>query len=349
MAFEKPTLPQLRSRIIADIELGTGKAASSRGDIYYPIAMAHAGACYGLHGHLDYNRDQLFDDSSDDEHLLLRAAEYGIYQIAAFRAEGTADITGVNGSVIPVETLFQRDDLFWRVTAEATISDGSATLNLRAVLPGLSGNLEAGTQLSILATLVGVDTEATVVSMAGGADAEAVSRVRERLADRRKNPPMGGAPHDYVAWAQTAHVDVTRAWCFNNENGPGTVVVRFVTDGLASPIPEAGLMTIVYNYIDAVRPAGMAGFAVGELVAKPVDIEFQSLDPDTAATRSAVTAELDDMIRRTVEPGGTLRISKIREAISTASGEEDYEIDLDANITSAVNELIVLGTITWPT
>lgn len=349
MAFEKPTLAALRSRIIADIELATGKPASLRGDIYYPLAMAHAGGCYGLHGHLDYNRDQLFDDSSDDEHLLLRAAEFGIYQIPAARAEGSATINGNDGAVIPAETLFKLGDVLWRVTADATVASGSATLTLRAVTAGLSGNLAPGTMATIMTTVIGVDTQAEIITMTGGADAEAVARVRERLAERKQNPPMGGAPHDYVAWAKEAHVDVTRAWCYSNENGPGTVVIRFVTDELESPIPTLTHITAVSDYVDSVRPAGMAGFEVGVLVATPVDIEFLSLLPDTTATREAVEAELDDMIRREAEPGATLRISKIREAISSATGEEDYEIDLTANITSAVNELIVLGTITWPT
>lgn len=348
MAFEKPTLAQLRERVIADIELHTGQSASQRGDIYFPIAMAHAGACYGIHGHLDYNRDQLFDDSADDEHLLLRAAEMGIYQIPAYRAEGTATITGNDAAVIPAETLFKLGDVFWRVTADATISAGEATLNLRALIGGAAGNAAAGASLTIMTTIAGVDTSATVVSLTGGADIEAISRVRERLAERKQNPPMGGAPHDYIAWAKAAHPDVTRAWCYSNENGPGTVVVRFVTDNLPSPIPDPAVINAVKEYIDTQRPAGMAGFEVATLVAKPLDITFTLLSPNTAAVQQAVQAELDDMIRREAVPGGTIKLSWIHEAISIAQGETDHAIDVDADVTALPNELIILGTLTWP-
>jgi uncharacterized phage protein gp47/JayE len=172
--------------------------------------------------------------------------------------------------------------------------------------------------------------------------------VRERLADRRQNPPMGGNANDYITWAKEAHVDVTRAWSYPNENGLGTVVVRFVTDDLATPIPSPAHITAVQDYTDTVRPAGMAGFSVATIVAAPLDITFTSLTPDTSDVRLAVEAELDDLIKREATPGGILLISAINEAISAAAGETDHAIDLVADITSNQNQLIVLGTITWP-
>lgn len=348
MPFERPTLATLKARIAADIERNSGESATARGDIYYPIAQAHAGACYGLHTHLDYNRDQLFDDTADDENLLRRAAEMGIYQIAATRAAGTATIVSTDGTVIPAETIFTKDQIAWRVTESATAESGSATLNLRAVEPGINGNLTAGKTLTIASTIAGADTTATVVEISGGSEAETVSRVRERLADRRQNPPMGGNANDYITWAKEAHVDVTRAWSYPNENGLGTVVVRFVTDDLATPIPSTAHITAVQDYIDTVRPAGMAGFSVATIVAAPLDITFISLTPDTPEVRLAAEAELDDLIKREAIPGGTLTLSTINEAISGAAGETDHVIDLSENATSTPNQLIVLGTITWP-
>lgn len=348
MPFERPTLATLKARIAADIERNSGESATARGDIYYPIAQAHAGACYGLHTHLDYNRDQLFDDTADDENLLRRAAEMGIYQIAATRAAGTATIAATDDTAIPAETIFTKDQIAWRVTESATAAAGGATLNLRAVEAGVNGNLTAGKTLTIASTIAGADTTATVVEISGGAEAESVSRVRERLAERRQQPAAGGSNSDYVQWAKAAHVDVTRAWCYDNENGPGTVIVRVVTDSLATPIPTQAHIDAVTDYINLVRPAGMAGFAVGVIAEKPLDITFTSITPDTRDVRLAVEAEITDFISRESEPGGTLLISALNEAISAAAGETDHVIDLSADITSNLNELIVPGTITWP-
>lgn len=349
MAFNKPTLTELQSRIAADIERHTNQSASNRGDIYFGIARAHAGACYGLHGHLDYNRDQLFDDSASDESLLKRAAEMGIYQIAAIRASGTATIPGTDGEVVKARTIFTLDDTTYITTADATVAAGIATLSLQAFEAGAAGNLAAGQELTIFKTQANIDTTATIVEMSGGADVELIARVRERLRQRRQNPPMGGNEQDYIAWAKAAHPDVTRAWVYSNESGLGTVVLRFVTDNLASPIPTPAIKQAVFDYIDQQRPTGMAGFSVASLTVQPVDIVFTSLTPNTTAVQQAVVAEISDYITRESTPGGVLKISQLTEAISLASGETDHVITTTQNIqATSKNHLLVLGNVTFP-
>lgn len=348
MAFEKPTLNELGTRIAADIEPASGEKASGRGDIYYPFARALTGIAHGLHMHLDYNRDQLFDATADEEHLVKRAADMGIYRTASQRAAGTATVPGNDGIQILEGEVLAIGELLYVTTEPATVTGGSATLPIRALDAGATGNQPAGTTLRLQRTIDGVDTNATVVELAGGADIEDIERLRERLQERRQRPPMGGRPSDYVQWAKTAHPDVTRAWCFNNEDGAGTVVVRVVTDDLDSRIPSQAHMDAVTEYIDAERPAGMAGYRTGWLVEVPIDIQFTYLFPDNQDVRDQIEAELLDLIANEVEPGKTLPLSRIRAAISSAAGEQDHTIDLDADIPSASHELLALGTITWP-
>jgi uncharacterized phage protein gp47/JayE len=349
MPFERPTLVQLRDRTATDIERHSGQDATSRGSAYAPIAKAQAGLAHGLHGHLAWIADQLFDDTADDANLLRRAAEMGITRIPAARASGTATATGNDGAVIPAETLLQTDDeILYRVTAEASIVAGTATLQLTAVEPGAAGNQAAGVTLRFISPVLDVDSEATVVEITSGADIEPITRVRERLAERRTNPPMGGNSADYIAWAKAAHVDVTRAWCYPNENGLGTVVVRFVTDDLSTPIPTQAHVEAVTDYTDQVRPAGMKAFNVYAPVAKSLDITFTALSPNTPTVRAAIEAELKDLISREGEPGGTLLLTHINEAISLATGETDHRHDLVDDFTCATGEFPVLGALTWP-
>lgn len=349
MPFLRPTRSTIQARVAADIERHSGQSASSRGDIYYPLAQAVAGVSHGLHGHLSYNADQLFDDSCDDETLLRRAAEMGIFQTQAYRAAGTATITGNNGVQALIETLLQTDKgVKYRVTAAATIADGLAIVNLIAVDAGAAGNLDAGTKLRFVSTQLDIDSEATVIGMTGGSDIETIKRVRERLADRRKNPAMGGNKADYVAWVLAAHSDITRAWCYPNESGLGTVTVRFVSENLDSPIPSQTHIDAVKAYVDGQRPAGMKRFYALAPAPKSLDLVFTSLSPNTTAVRLAIIAELQDLLRREAAPGATLYISKIREAISLATGEDDNKITLTEDVTCLTGEFIVLGGITWP-
>lgn len=349
MPFIRPTRSAIQSRVAADIERHSGQSAASRGDIYYPLAQAVAGVSHGLHGHLAYNADQLFDDSCDGETLLRRAAEMAIFQIQSYRAAGTAMITGNNGAQVLAETLLQTDKgVKYRITEAATIVDGSAIVNVIAVDAEAAGNLDAGTALRFVSAQLDIDSEATVISMTGGSDVETITRVRERLADRRKNPAMGGNKADYVAWTLAAHSDITRAWCYPNEAGLGTVTVRFVTEDLESPIPSEVHIDAVEALVDGVRPAGMKRFYALAPAPKSLDLVFTLLSPNTTAVRTAVIAELQDLLRREAEPGGTLFISKIREAISLATGEDNYAITLTEDVTSLTGEFIVLGDIVWP-
>lgn len=347
--YNRPALNELRSRIAADIERHSGQSASSRGDTYYPFSQACAGAAHGMHGHLAYNAEQLFDNTADDANLLRRAAEMGINRIAATRASGTATMTGTEAATIPAETLLQSDDqVLYRVTAEATISGGTATVQLSSVEVGANQNQSVGTTLRLVNSVLDIDTTATVVDISGGADIETIERVKERLSDRRKNPPLGGAKHDYVAWAKAASVDITRAWCYSNTPSIGAVTVRFVTDNLGTPIPTQTHIDAVVAYMDTVRPAGMLNLSVVAPVAKDLDITFTVLSPNTAAVQAAITAELQDLISREGEPGGTLLLSHINEAISLATGETDHRINLTDDFTCAAGEFPVLGTLTWP-
>ncbi|MBJ7553152.1 baseplate J/gp47 family protein [Marinomonas spartinae] len=348
MAFSRPTRTTIQARVAADIERHSGQKATRRGDVYYPLAQAVAGAAHGLHGHLQYNVDQLFDDTCDDDNLLRRAAEMGIYRTHASRASGTATITGNNGATVLVDTLLQTDDeATYRVTQAATIADGQAVLALTAVNAGSTGNLPAGSTLRFVSTQLDIDVEASVISLTGGSDMEAIDRVRKRLAERRKNPSMGGNKADYITWTLAAHNDVTRAWCYPHELGLGTVTVRFVTEDLPSPVASEAHLAAVKAYIDEKRPVSMKQLYVFPVIAKPLDIRFTTVAPNTAAVRAAIIAELKDLLRRKAEPGGTLFLSQIREAISLASGEDNHVIDLTHDVTCGTGEFLVLGEISW--
>jgi len=349
MAFSRPTRTEIQSRVAADIERHSGQKSSSRGDIYYPLAQAIAGVSHGLHGHLQYNVDQIFDDSCDDESLLRRAAEMGIYRIRAYRASGKIKITGNDGAELLEQTLLQTaGEIRYRTTKAAVIVGGEAIVDVTAIEAGNNGNQSDGVTLRFISTQLDIDSEATVNEIAGGSDIESIDRVRGRLSSRRKRPVMGGNKNDYVQWTLEAHSDVTRAWCYPLEKGLGTVVVRFVTDNLATPIPSDEHRKAVTNYIDENRPVGMKQFSVDPLVEKHLDLEFTTLTPNTKEVRDAIVAELNDLLLRQSEPGGSVLLSQIHEAISLAPSEQDHRITLTDNVDSLPGELITLGNMIWP-
>ena len=73
-----------------------------------------------------------------------------------------------------------------------------------------------------------------------------------------------------------------------------------------------------------------------------------ALTPSTAAVKSAVAAELADVLQREAYPGGTILLSHLREAISVAAGETNNVLTAPtADVTHSAGQMAVLGAITW--
>ncbi|PHJ53465.1 baseplate J protein, partial [Nostoc linckia z1] len=134
---------------------------------------------------------------------------------------------------------------------------------------------------------------------------------------------------------------------YPNNTGPGTVGVTFVTDDdPGGIIPDSDKVDEVQAYIDARRPV-TADVTVFAPVAVALNFTID-LSPDTAVVRAAVEASLRDLIRREAQPGGTIYLSQIREAISIAAGETDHTLTSpNANVTRTAGQITTFGTITW--
>lgn len=355
MSFERPTLAALVLRVKSDLRGRLGLSGPLlRRAMADVLGAVWGGAVHMLHGHLEWAARQIFADTAERAYLLRIAAMYGITPTAATYSAGTVTATGVNGSVIPVDTiLVHPDGLTYRVTVEATIAAGTAAVSVEAVDAGAAGDQVEDVELSFESPIAGVDSTATVTGAAGltgGFDEETTDGTRDRLLLRLREPPQGGASQDYEAWA-LAVAGVTRAWVYENENGLGTVVVRFVLDEEADIFPDVPTVAAVQAALDAERPI------TAEVTAEaptPLEVDFTiELTPDTADVRAAVEAELTDLLFREAEPGdgvdrGTIKLSKIQVAIGVAEGVEDFAVTVPAaDVVPATGELAIMGTITW--
>jgi uncharacterized phage protein gp47/JayE len=349
MPLSRPTLKDLVDRVVTDIESRLpGSDARLRRSNLAVLARVIAAAAHGLYGFLVNIARQVIIDTADGDYLERWAAIWGIARTVAVAAAGEVSVTGTTGAVVPAGTELQRSDgARFISTADATLVAGAATLPVQASEPGAAGNTAAGSQLLLTTAIAGV-TSATMVlgdGLIGGADTESDDALRARLLFRIRRPPQGGAASDYEAWAKEVP-GVTRVWVFPLYLGAGTVGVFFVRDNDPDLIPDAGEVTAVADYIEPRRPV-TAAVTVLAPTPLPVDFTLQVI-PDTAAVRAAVEAELEDLFRREASPGGTVLISRIREAISIAAGESDHVLTAPvANVAAGPGEMAVLGAITW--
>lgn len=349
MPFNRPTLPQLIQRNIADIESRLpGRDARLRRSNLNVTARLLAGAAHGLYGALDYLSRQILPDTADAEYLDRWASIWGVTRRPAENAVGAVDLTGVSGSIVPAgEVLVRSDGQEYTTDAEVSLALGVATVQITASAAGAAGNTDAGSSLSFVSPVAGVNTAAIVATgdLVNGSDTESDDSLRQRLVARIQDAPHGGAEFDYVNWALEVP-GVTRAWCYPQELGAGTVSVRFVRDDDAFPIPDAPEIAAVQAYIDERRPV-TAVVTVVAPIAVPLDFTI-ALTPDTLPAKTAVEAELVDLIRREAEPGGTLLLSHIREAISLAAGETNYVMTVpSADVVLTIGQISTFGAITW--
>ncbi len=350
MPFARPTLSNIVARIKADIEtrLSTGKLTPM--SFLSIIAVALGGSVHLLHGHIVWATRQLFPDTAEDEFLARWASIWGIEKTAAVYATGNITVTGTNGTVILTGTRFKRSDVaFYVSTASATIAGGVATFAVKAVNAGTTGNAEAGTSLSLVNSQSGVNADAVVAAggITNGEDSKSDESLRARLIDRIQQPPHGGALFDYVKWAKEVN-GVTRAWAYPLAMGPGTVTLTFVLDGEEDIIPDAGKVEEVQDYIDGPTRRPVTA-SVTVFAPTAVELDFTiALSPNTSEVRESVEESLRELLKRDAEPGGTILISRIREAVSVAAGESDNSVTVPAaNVTHTAGQIAVFGEITW--
>jgi uncharacterized phage protein gp47/JayE len=309
----------------------------------------HSGAVHGLYGYLAYIAEQVMYDTAEGEYLERWASIWDISRKQADYASGSVTFTGTSGSVIPAGTELQRsDEMTYTLAADVTLASGTGTGTVTATEAGSDGNADAGVTLSFISAIEGINTSAIIGSggIAGGSDQENDDDLRARLLERIQQPPHGGASFDYVAWALEIS-GVTRAWCFPQQNGLGTVGVTFVCDDQEDTIiPDASTVAAVQANIDEQRPV-TADVTVYAPTAVALNMTIK-ITPSTDAVKNAVKAELQDLIVREAEPGATILLSHINEAISIAVGETDHAlISPTTDVTHTTGQIAILGTITW--
>lgn len=350
MPLNRPTLKDLSERVTSDIESRLpGADARLRRSNLNVLAKVLAGTAHGLYGYLNTIARQVIVDTADAESLERWANVWGVARTAATPAIGSVALTGTGNPTVPAGTELQRSDgVRFKVVADVRLIGGAGTAQLEALVPGANGNTEGGSTLLLPTAIAGVASQAVVgeAGLSGGTDTESDEGLRDRLLFRIQRPPQGGATSDYVAWAK-AVPGVTRVWVRGQYTEANNVTVFFVRDNdPGTTIPTVGEVAVVQAHLDALRPV-TADVVVLAPTPAPIDFEI-SVTPDSLDVRAAVQAELTDLLLRESEPGGTILISHIREAVSIAAGEHDHEVVFPAaNVEADAGEMPTMGTITW--
>jgi uncharacterized phage protein gp47/JayE len=305
-------------------------------------ALAHQNLLY-----LDWQAKQYLPTTAESEWLDKHGDIWVGGRKPATFATGSVAFTGINGTVVPAATrMVAGNGIEYETISAITLGTTQIEANVIALDAGPDGNQVYGTVLDVLTPLPGIDPNPTVLEISGGVGIEGDESLRDRILERIRKPPQGGAVHDYVAWAREVP-GVTRAWAVSESIG--TTSVRFMMDDDRPPygIPAPGDINLVAAHIDPLRPVAVLGMYVMAPIPLPLTVAVRQLSRDSGQTRAAIEAQIQNRLRRRSAPGQTVYRSWIAEAVAAATGEDHHELDFVTTHMPSKGHIGVLGTLVF--
>ena len=230
------TAAQIRDNILSDrqnLQPDQNVDTDSDSD-NFARASATGSAIEGLYGYGQWGTKQIFPDSADDENVIRHAALRNMYLKAATYASGTALVGGPAGEELASGLAAKYADGTQYVTTSGGTFDasGHATITLKAVVAGTSGNRATGDvlkrrELGALARLAG-DVRAALSSGA--------ARLPFALPIVPRWPDTGGVAlfgeHDAAlrqALLDMANTPATLQGTLNRVTAAGQVLYRYAS------------------------------------------------------------------------------------------------------------------------
>lgn len=243
---------QIRDDILRDIANQLPTASVGDDSDFTLRANAVAASIEGLYQHQQWIARQILPDTADSDFLERHAGLRGITRKAAAAATGTVQFSGTVGTLTPIGTEVKTNGGVAFVTTANGNVGGGGTVNIAAsaVVAGAAGNQAVATGLTLTSPPAGIQSQASIANMTGGADAETDASLLARLLVDIRLPPSGGAPHDYDAWALEVP-GVVDAYVFTQRRAANSVDVVIEAAGGA---PSVQLLADVTAYIAARRP-----------------------------------------------------------------------------------------------
>lgn len=332
-----------------------------------PTAKVLGALAHGLSGFIDYVQKQAFAITADREHLELMAEDFGIGILAASAASGqitvnySAAISIENGAIFAALNGVQ----YQTIEGFTGLAAGSTDINVVAVASGKGANLEEGAGIFFVSGVTGGGTVSAFVAaggIKGGNDDEDTASLRDRILFRKRFPPRGGSPSDYVIWGREVP-GVTRVFVEKTWNGGGTIRCFPMFDNTyANGIAPADEIEIVRQHLQAEAPAG-ALVTVQAPIAFPINVQVTGLQPSNVTTQNAAREELRLAFLRLSRVSGSslahpampflaspliFSRSWLWQAVANAAGEQAHQI------TAPVSDLSIppgyvptLGTVTF--
>lgn len=271
MSLETPTTADISANIVAQMESALNQTVPLLSKSFIRVmAKAMAGVFILIYKYGGFIFLQMFPSTASNRETqvngktIIPLAEWGNLigvgsQTPASQAQLYAAVTiEANGDTLPAGSqLINRTNGVTYLTVSSAILNGSSiTLAIRASADqsggdgaGTIGNLDAGAIVSFANPLASVGRDATIQSTINtGVDAETTDAYRQRIIDRFKARPQGGAYADYRTWGESVH-GIASVYPYTGPT-PGTVDVYVLASdapGIVNGIPTMAQLEAVLD------------------------------------------------------------------------------------------------------
>lgn len=345
--FYRPNLSEIIERVALDISSRTRPNGEvEQGSVEFTFAQAIAGCSHLLHAHLDHIANQILPITASGADLEKHASFWlKSGRKSAVKAVGMIEVQGKAGVIIPSGTFFQRaDGTRYLATAETECTGDKQNIQVECEQEGQGGNAKADDVLNIQSPIFGVQSQAKVVNISGGADLESDEDLRLRILNRIQQPPHGGSKNDYVQWGLEVE-GVSKVFVLPQLD-LGVVRLAFLREYDEQIFPDEAERERFKQHIENVRPV-TARVVVVPLQPQAVDFHIE-LSPNTPSIRSAAEQNLKAFFKSQAEPLKTIHLSQIQEVISLSLGEHHHRLlSPSTDQTAGETAILQVGTISW--
>lgn len=299
------------------------------------------------------------------------ASRDGVYPLAATSAQGYVQLTGVAGTALTSPLNFTIDGVAFTTATEASQpsqigEDGTATIRVRALIPGIAGNITVDTG-TMDAAITDVETDVKVCGgiFCSGTDAEECEALRTRYLARLQYSPRATQTwmlNKLLEWPCATRALVRAGSCCECDdcNGQGS-------DCKECGCADCGGKLEYYLMFDGTFDCGIApqsvvdeaqewlfgspqGYGRGQVevgvcgriravTGVPVDVKLDIATCATASQLSSIRSAIAEYFT-TFTPSTLLRLTSINTIISQTLGVDgnfDAQIDL-VNATDGYGE-----------
>lgn len=197
----------------------------------------------------------------------------------AASAPNAGKIRGVAASTwLTADVLIHKSGLRFRPTDAGAVGvSGEAVVGIIALDVGSQTRLSAGEVLTWEAGApAGLELEVELVAdlNEGGLDREEIGAYRTRILNRIAQPRKGGSLNDWRECAKESSDEIADGYPYPHRNGLGSMDIAALKAGTGSArLLDAGERADLLAYLETVRPAGVRGIRVLEVVAELLDVE----------------------------------------------------------------------------